>query len=424
MNGKACSITNTKFAKRGAAMNYAFVIKSVIKSSASRATKDGLNPLRWIFLLLLVLVAQPGLASSAAVGSTPGSFRVSESGAAVYTIPIVVPPGTAGMAPNLSLTYSSQSGNGILGMGWSLSGLSAIYRCPASIAQDGFKGGVNFDGNDRFCLDGQRLVAVKGSYAADATEYRTETESYTRIISYGSAGKGPASFKAWTKSGQIIEYGNTADSRIEAQGKATVRLWNVNKISDTKGNYIAASYTEDNANGEFYINRIDYTGNVAAGVSPYASVQFSYEARSDIESGYEVGSTIKNSKRISNINSYAGAALIKNYKLAYNQGIATSRSRLQTFYECDGQSTCLSPITIAWKDSPGLTYVQKVAKVVDNWNGNYVWSGDFDADGKSDVLSFYRDNLITFFSNGDGTYSQIVTKYRRERNSNNVKISD
>ena len=62
------------------------------------------------------------------------------------------------MAPTLSLNYNSQSGNGPLGVGWSLGGLSAITRCPATYAQDGFKGGINYDGNDRFCLDGQRLV--------------------------------------------------------------------------------------------------------------------------------------------------------------------------------------------------------------------------------------------------------------------------
>jgi DNA phosphorothioation-dependent restriction protein DptG len=34
-----------------------------------------------------------------------------------------------------------------------------------------------------------------------------------------------------TKSGQTFEYGNTDDSKIEAQGKSVVRFWAVNKIS-------------------------------------------------------------------------------------------------------------------------------------------------------------------------------------------------
>lgn len=68
---------------------------------------------------------------------------------------------------------------------------------------------MDFDANDRFCLDGQRLMVVSGSYGADGAEYRTEQESFSRIISYGTVGSGPASFKVWTKSGQVMEYGVT-----------------------------------------------------------------------------------------------------------------------------------------------------------------------------------------------------------------------
>ena len=168
-------------------------------------------------ILLLPLAISASLVQAGATpGATPGSHQVTPSGAFTYNIPIAVPPGTAGIEPKLSLAYNSQGGNGLLGMGWSLSGLSVIHRCPKTVVQDGVHGSVNYDANDRYCLDGQRLVAINGTYGADATEYRTESESYSRIVSYGSQGSGPASWKVWTKSGQIIEYGNTADSRIEA----------------------------------------------------------------------------------------------------------------------------------------------------------------------------------------------------------------
>jgi hypothetical protein len=58
------------------------------------------------------------------------------------------------------LSHNSQGGNGFLGTGWSLAGLSGISRCPQTIAQDGVKGGINYDGNDRYYLDGQRLVMI------------------------------------------------------------------------------------------------------------------------------------------------------------------------------------------------------------------------------------------------------------------------
>ncbi len=124
-------------------------------------------------------------------------------------------------------------------------------------------------------MDGQRLVAVSGSYGADGAEYRTEIDTFSKIISHGSAGNGPGWFEVHTKSGQVMEFGHTADSQILAQGKASGRNWALNKVSDPKTNYFTVSYTNDAANGQFYPIEIDYTGNTAAGVPPN-KVQFVY----------------------------------------------------------------------------------------------------------------------------------------------------
>ena len=79
--------------------------------------------------------------SAPLVGEVPIS-PVVEGGAAAMSIPIEVAPGRHGMQPALSLDYSSRGGNGLAGMGWSLSGVSSIHRCPATLAQDGAAVGV------------------------------------------------------------------------------------------------------------------------------------------------------------------------------------------------------------------------------------------------------------------------------------------
>ncbi len=176
--------------------------------------------------------------TTANIGTTAGQFAVSESGAATYSIPITVAPGVNGIQPSLALTYNSQGGDGHLGVGWGLSGLSSITRCPKTIATDGVREPINYDnvtdpftGNDAFCLDGQRLVPVSGGLTSvscvwppqsssapnntcAAWEFRTELDSYSRIVgigdnsAVGTTGSGPTRFRIYTKSGQILEYGS------------------------------------------------------------------------------------------------------------------------------------------------------------------------------------------------------------------------
>ena len=126
--------------------------------------------------LLLATAPMDTAAEETLVGAIPAEFNVI-NGSVNYTLPIQVAPGRGGMQPELFLNYSSGGGNGVLGVGWSLGGLSAIHRCPRTLAQDGAVGGINFDENDRYCLDGQRLVAVSGSNGAIGTEYRLRRRS-------------------------------------------------------------------------------------------------------------------------------------------------------------------------------------------------------------------------------------------------------
>lgn len=270
-------------------------------SRYSSTTADTLRTLIVFFALALSSVFAQSSFAALTPGATPGSFSVSESGAASYSIPLAIAPGTGGMQPTLSLNYSSQTGNGIAGVGWSLGGLSAITRCSQTIIHDGATRSVHLDANDRFCFDGQRLIVTNGAngagYGAIGAEYRTEIESFSRIISVGGTAGDPQSFLVKTKAGQIIEFGNTVDSRAEAQGKTIAANWAVNKIRDTVSNY-TFTYFEDNADGEHRITRVDYMGNTTANIAPYNAMAFQYEARSDVDVSFLKGSKSQASQRL------------------------------------------------------------------------------------------------------------------------------
>ena len=114
--------------------------------------------LHWAALTALAIVSSGYFRTAdAAVGRTPGEVAVTANGAGVYRIPLSLPPGTNGLAPELELVYDHTSGNGLLGMAWHVTGLSAITRCPKTVAQDTAISALNLTTADRFCFNGNRL---------------------------------------------------------------------------------------------------------------------------------------------------------------------------------------------------------------------------------------------------------------------------
>jgi len=329
------------------------------KSAAVKAYQRlGRSSVALAVSIVLALAARPAMAANPPPMSVPGHLSVGQDGSAGYSIPIVVPQGTAGMAPSLSLSYSSRFGDGIVGYGWSLSGLPAITRCPRTMAEDGVHGGVEYNSNDRLCLNGQRLVAVSGTYGANGTQYSTEIESFEKVVSYGTAGNGPSYFEVWTKSGQIMEFGNTTDSKILAVGSSTARSWALDKVTDVKGNYYTVTYSNDTTNGQYYPTRIDYTGNSSAGLSTYNSVQFIYTAsRADVTPTYQAGSLRQTTILLTDVKTYQGSNLVYDYQLRYRPGTSTTHSRLNSVTLCGGSGNCLAPTSFGWQGGTGTLSV-------------------------------------------------------------------
>ena len=324
--------------------------------------------------------------ATTAAGRTPGTFEVSTSGAATYQIPLWTPPGIGDVHLNLAIAYNSRAGNGPMGQGWSLSGLSAISRCNKTWAQDGAPAPVANLPTDRYCLDGQQLKLVSGSAGSQDAVYATETESFSRIVVNAVSIGGPASFTVTTKNGLVYEYGTTADSRIYIGQTGAIRTWALARIrdraTDSDGNSISIGYSSDAQNGTLRVSEINYP-YTTTGQGPFYRVSFVYSPRpaTDPLVGYLVGYRVQEVNQLDTITitDLVTGTITKSYNLVYAQGTASGRLTLKNVQECSS-STCLAPTVVdyqqgakSWEASTAATTVNasyKAATVPVDINGD------------------------------------------------------
>jgi RHS repeat-associated protein len=356
----------------------------------------------------LTLMANVPTAPPTAIGATPASADVTKNGIASYSIPIKLPRGTAGLTPDLSLTYSSGAGNGLVGVGWDLSGLGMIARCPKTLAQDGIVLGVQLTTSDEYCLNGNRLRRVSGSQGQTNSQYRTELETFALVTVLSHTSSGPTTWQVKTKDGLIYEYGGTADSRIGVPGNTSViRVWALSKVNDraltsTTGNYWTVSYINDAAGtGAYRPDYIDYTTSSVASPSaaPYR-VKFYYENRNSGENvvSYYMGGLINQTQRLKRVElqSSGGAALIRKYTLEYQVPASTFNvvSRLGSVQECS-PTACMAATTFAWSDAQTSQGMQALGTPRPEFGaGGYSYVSE---PGVSESVSSY-----SFDINGDG----------------------
>lgn len=373
----------------------------------------------------------PTLVPTTPIGATPGSFGVSSYGQATYSIPIAVPPGRNGVEPKLAINYDSSAPNGTMGVGFALNGLSRISRCGKTVDNDGTSGSVNIDANDRFCLDGRRLVAIAGVYGSDGAEYRTEVDTWNRVFSRGTCGTGPCRFDVYDKQGNLSNFGGSADTQ-PVISNGTVVEWPLRKQSTTDGNYMTVSYA--NVQLGIYPIEILYTMHDGAISLKKRRVAFTYEDRAneDRERRYAGDQQVNAARRLTQIDTSVetsqGYVSVRQYRLGYRTSEATRRSLLESVTECDGAGVCLPATTFTWQqesatDSKLVAWPAALqgAEIRDN---AALLAGDFNGDGKTDIISRGRPSTNTSavfkvnLSNGDGTftsYSRTEASYLKAR---------
>ncbi|MCB9654682.1 MAG: hypothetical protein H6729_11190 [Deltaproteobacteria bacterium] len=377
------------------------------------------------------------------VGATVGEAGVS-GGTASYRIPIVAPPGRRSVAPQIALSYSSGTasrGGGEAGVGWSVGGFSVITRCPQTVASDGRLHAVDYSLADRLCLDGQRLMLVKGVYGRSGSEYRTEIESFSRIVLHGNISKAsateklePSFIEVQSKDGRTSYYGGAwAGDRggleylsppfsPSAMGTAMLEAWNapnawwVRLSHDPQGNSIAYDYVS--RDGEFLPEKIEYTG-VLSPSDPKSErrgnrrIRFEFEPRPDPEVRMRVVlsdfTSVPDSlpppslfpslplaetrrHRLKAIVSEVARDVVRRYELGYAESRATKRSLLSFVTECAGTPCTdlnrLPPTQFTYQDAPAAYSEVTLAEGEDAWVSLL---SDFDGDGTRDTERMTRD---------------------------------
>ncbi len=335
------------------------------------------------------LTSQAGTVTPTSAGRTAGQFSVTPTGAASYNIPIWTPPGARGIEPHLALHYTSGGPDGLMGPGWSLTGVSAIVRCGKTwVSSGGAPAGVTLSTGDDLCLDGNRLRLTSGTQGVAGSIYQTEIADFSLVTAYGSQGNGPQYFIVQGKDGRYYEYGNTSDSRIFASASTTPYAWALNKVRDRQSNSMVFTYSGGTA---LTLTKIQYTATPGTGNGAPYEVDFNYVSRvgGSTIAKYVAGGQVSQANQLDNITVLSlqpSSTIVRKYQLGYQASSTTNRPMLQTVQECAGSSgtDCIRPTTIAYQ-AGGAGW--STTATATGLNGQYGFEPvDLNGDGIPDAL--------------------------------------
>jgi len=372
--------------------------------------------------LAFSLPSQPIVPGGGDLGYLPGSGSVSPQGQYTYSIPLEVPAGRGGMHPSLSLSYSSEGGAGIVGVGWSLSGMSSISRCGQSLDTEGQVHGVHLTdpsltgtASDRFCLDGHKLMAIQGVYGQVGTEYRTEEEDYSQILSQPAPAAIAQSanepmFVVHTKSGQTLRYtalygGATASALNGPISTSTQAIlsWALTSQTDESGNGITYTYTPVTRSyptwsgftwGSKYapltqweLSNIVYTTAADGSDVGHRKVELIYEdlpVGLTVDFGFQAGAGSAIFQRLKTVRMSAPNPSTEQpvweYDITYTKSSFSHRSLVDTIKRCallpsvnggagTSQGSCTWNKTFTWTNTPSTTAAPFFSAPQTAWTG-------------------------------------------------------
>lgn len=386
--------------------------------------------LRFLCLTLLGVIMQYGNVafadSNRSVGSPKGKFQVSSTGGAVYSVAIDAPKGLGKIQPNISLTYNSQSGYGIVGYGMNVSGISVITRGCKDIYHDGYAKSSDGLAEGAYFLDGKRLIKQSSAEGMGGAVYVLEGDPFTKVCFNGSySGKLPnVSVVVKTKDGLTCSYGANPNSRLfyVQDSRRHIQAWYIDKVEDVYGNTMTYTYTHDG--NCVYPEKITYGTNSNLSSSSASTITFEYQSilnpnTQRVTLGGKITSV---GKRLSYITTATGNEVYRKYVCEYDSTLDASKirySRLAKVTEINGQGECFNPIEFEWKGLPGINRQVSNPQIDIDYqlsdeeilNKGFI-SADINGDGLADVIKLANTNVYTKKTDGyNATFSPMVIAY-------------
>jgi RHS repeat-associated protein len=351
------------------------------------------------------------------IGEIQGNVNTTPTGGVGYSIPIFTSPGTNGLQPHITLSYNSQTADGIAGLGWNLSGFSIISRAGKNFYHNGKVQPVTFTASDMFLMDGTKLNAITGNNGANGTIYACETESFAKIVSNSSASAdNPDWFGVTNNDGTKMEYGNSVNSKLLTDDGLKTMYWRLNRIIDVNGNFIDFVY--ETVGRDSRIKQIKYTGNVNTGLQPYNFIDYNYVNRNDGNTSYDGGASLSSSsllKSIKIIHTKDNGIVETVRKYVLNHVFDNVRTKLVEIIEYSGEETApsLNSTAFTYGDESAQEIITEpsYALIPPPTDPQDLITGDYNGDGKADVMvaKYHFGNwgkiyssydIITGFDNG------------------------
>lgn len=361
-------------------------------------------------------------------------------GSVTTNFPIKLPAGRGGMQPSLNVSYSSEGGNGWMGMGWDLSIPAVSIDTRWGVPTYGVEQNGNYDTNNAketeiYTLGGEQLTfKVGNSYVLpnraegfeqkrvdnlepDNTKrfYPRIEGGYSKIIRKGNnpnnyvwivtSKDGTRSCFGGDENGNVIENAVLRDTPIP-DNSGNIGYWALYKTIDSNGNYVKYEYNKSaysssgvlgNGGKEMYPSKIEYTLNDANPSLKKYTVNFGYDAqqREDVHVNARLGFVQVTSRRLGNVQILYDGAKVRSYDFQYKTG-AFSKSLLESITEKDADDNIFYTNKVEYHEMPA-----EVFSSPKEWNVNIT--------GVSPEANSFSGNNSNFSSGSNDTFTGEYT---------------